>query len=179
MEVNPVVFMVIFGVFLLTIGIDVVLYVYSAARCEDAYGKSEIFTEEDCQLRDSIVRHISDMEVVYEDTTDEKLKADWARLLAPALYKLNKSNKNWIVKSASELDEINYKSLTTSKTRCPRTVLGHLLPETDSVRLPAMYTAYLEKDIEIVRLPDGENGEKRARLKLKDRRIKRELTTLE
>lgn len=75
MEVNPVVFMVIFGIFLLTIGIDAVLYVYSAARCEDAYGESEILTEEDCELRDAIVKHIADMEVVYEDATDEKTKS--------------------------------------------------------------------------------------------------------
>lgn len=88
MEVNPVVFIVIFGVFLLTIGIDAVLYVYSSARCEDAYGGSEILTE-DCQLRDAIVKRIADMEVVYDDVSDDKLKADWARILAPALYKLN------------------------------------------------------------------------------------------
>ena len=179
MEVNPVVFMVIFGIFLVTIGIDVVLYFHSEMKCKDAYGESEILTEEDCQLRDAIVKHIADMEVVYEDATYDKLKSDWARLLAPALYKLNESRKNWIVQNVSELDEIDYKSLTASKTRGPRTVLGHLMPDTDSVRTPVMYKAHLEKDIEIIHLPDGENGEKRARLKLKDRRVKRELTTLE
>ena len=181
MEVNPVVFMVIFGIFLLTIGIDVVLYFHSEMKCKDAYGESEILTEEDCQLRDAIVKHIADMEVVYEDVSDDKLKSDWARILAPTLYKLNKSRSRWIAQNVSELDEIDYKSLASSKStnRGPRTVLGHLMPDTDSVRTPAMYKAHLEKDIEIIHLPDGENGEKRARLKLKDRRIKRELTTLE
>lgn len=181
MEVNPVVFMVIFGVFLLTIGIDAVLYTYSSARCEDAYGESEILTEEDCQLRDAIVKHIADMEVVYEDVSDEKLKSDWARILAPTLYKLNKPRSRWIVQNVNELAEIDYESLASSKSKAkgPRTVLGHLMPDTDSVRLPAMYTAHLEKDIEIIHLPDGKNGEKRARLKLKNRRVKRELTTLE
>lgn len=181
MEVNPVVFMVIFGIFLLTIGIDTVLYFHSEMKCKDAYGESEILTEEDCELRDAIVKHIADMEVVYEDATYDKLKSDWARILAPTLYKLNKSKTKWLVQNVSELDEIDYKSLASSKStnRGPRTVLGHLMPDTDSVRTPAMYTAYLEKDIDIVHLPDGENGEKRARLKLKDRRIKRELTTLE
>ena len=100
MEVNPVVFMVIFGIFLLTIGIDVVLYFHSEMKCKDAYGESEILTEEDCQLRDAIVKHIADMEVVYDDVSDDKLKSDWARILAPALYKLNKSKTKWIVQSA-------------------------------------------------------------------------------